>query len=62
MIVDIKHLKHQIHRAEKLYTDFMNYARGIGCRVNDTEIVANDEQARLLANWWTDKMCGHEQK
>jgi hypothetical protein len=60
MIVDIKHLKQQIWRAEKLYNQFMAYAKGIGCRVNDTEIVADDEQARLLANWWTEKMCGHD--
>jgi hypothetical protein len=32
----------------------MHYARSIGCKVDGYEIVSDDEQADLLAKWWTE--------
>jgi hypothetical protein len=52
MRLDVGSLRQQIWRAEKLYKDFIAYAVNIGCGVVQDEIVSNDEQARLLANWW----------
>jgi hypothetical protein len=53
MIIDTHALRQQIWRAEKLYKDFIEYAKSIGCKITEPdEIVCNDEQARKLSNWW----------
>jgi hypothetical protein len=54
MRVNIDGLRQQSWRAEKLYTDCIRYAKSIGCTVTviQDEIVSDDRQARLLANWW----------
>lgn len=52
MRVDVEALRQQAWRAEKLYTDFIRYAKSVGCTVVHDEIISDDEQARLLANWW----------
>jgi hypothetical protein len=54
--VSIIGLRQQAWRAEKLYTDFLQYARSIGCRVTHDEVESDDEQARKLANWWTENV------
>lgn len=55
MRVDLGCLRQQIWRAEKLYTEFLAYAKSIGCQTMHDEIISDDEQARLLANWWTER-------
>lgn len=52
LVVNVAQLRLQAWRVERLYTDFIRYAKQIGCSVVCDEIVSDDEQARLLANWW----------
>jgi hypothetical protein len=54
MLVDVNALRQQAWRADKLYADFISYARMMGCIVVHDEIVANDNQAKLIAIWWRD--------
>lgn len=52
MRIDVRAMRQQVWRAEIVYRKFIAYARSIGCSVMHDEIVSDDEQARLLANWW----------
>lgn len=52
MIVNVEALRLQAWRAERLYHAFTEYAKSIGCTVIQDEIISDDRQARLLANWW----------
>jgi len=54
MRVDVAVLRQQAWRADKLYNDFIRYAKSIGCSVVHDEIVSTDKQARLIATWWTE--------
>lgn len=52
MRVSVEALRQQAWRADKLYAEFIAYAKSVGCTVIHDEIISDDEQARLLANWW----------
>ncbi len=52
MRVDVACLRQQAWRADKLYADFIAFAKQIGCTVIQDEIVSTDAQARRLAHWW----------
>lgn len=53
MRVSVEALRQQAWRADKLYAEFIAYAKSVGCTViHDEIIISDDEQARLLANWW----------
>jgi hypothetical protein len=58
MIVDVAALRQQAWRADKLYTDFIAYAKSVGCTLGEgachDEIMADDNQAKLIAVWWRD--------
>jgi hypothetical protein len=54
MLVDVNALRQQAWRANKLYADFISYARMVGCIVVRDEIAADDNQAKLIAIWWRD--------
>lgn len=55
MRVAVDQLRQQMWRADKLYADLLRYAREIGCRVVQDEVITLDaEQARKLATWWTE--------
>lgn len=56
MIVNVEALRLQAWRAERLYHSFVEYAKSIGCTVIHDEIISDDEQARLLANWWLENV------
>ncbi len=58
MRVNISGLKQQAWRGEKLFEEFIKYARSIGCKQIQDEIVADEEQSKLLAHWWQAKMDG----
>jgi hypothetical protein len=58
MRVDMEALRQQQWRAAKLFDEMHRYAKSIGCTIGEgvvsDEIMCTDEQARLLANWWTE--------
>jgi hypothetical protein len=56
VIVDVAALRQQAWRADKLYAEFIRYAKNVGCFVVHDEIMANDEQAKLIAIWWRDNV------
>jgi len=54
MRVNVEALRQQQWRAAKLFEAFHAYAKSIGCETIHDEIISDDEQARLLADWWTE--------
>lgn len=54
MRVDVQALRQQMWRASEFYAEFVEYAKSVGCTVIGDEIISDDEQARLIANWWTE--------
>jgi predicted GNAT superfamily acetyltransferase len=54
MRVDLAALRQQAWRADKLYDDFIRFAKSIGCTVIHDEIMSDHEQARAIAVWWTE--------
>lgn len=52
MHVKVDSLRQQMWRAERVYADFIRYAKAIGCNVYQDSILSNEKQARLLATWW----------
>jgi hypothetical protein len=56
MRVDVRCLREQAWRAEKLYREMKAYAKSIGCTVVQDEITCNDDiQANALAMWWMER-------
>lgn len=54
MRVDVNALRQQAWRADKLYAEFIAYAKSVGCTVIHDEIMADEDQAKLIARWWKD--------
>ena len=52
--VNVNALRQQAWRADKLYVEFIAYAKSVGCTVIQDEIMSDDNQAKLIARWWKD--------